>query len=77
MKSLCDEICLRQMKSKLRLDEIKSTQPTDKVDFIPQSLKAIKKNQGKALYIINFVEIVYHQHGVLYLIIAIFNTAYG
>ena len=35
MKSLCDEICLRLMKSKLCLDEIKSTKPTDKVDFIP------------------------------------------
>ena len=29
----------------------------------------INKNQGKALYIINFGEIAYHQHEVLYIII--------
>ena len=43
MKSLRDEICLRQMKSKHRLDEIKSTHTTDKVDFIPRQWDFIVK----------------------------------
>ncbi|MBQ8740669.1 MAG: hypothetical protein IJY79_03870 [Clostridia bacterium] len=35
------------------------------------------KNHGKAVYIINFEEIAYHQNEVLYIIIAKENTAYG
>ena len=34
-------------------------------------------NQGVALYIINSVGIAYHQHGVLYIIIAKADTACG
>ena len=48
-----------------------------KDETIPTSLNFYYKIKAQALYIINFAEIEYHQHGVLYIIIAKANTAYG